>query len=536
MSREDEYFKSLNKLELWNRYCGYLDFSINQFMEVQAKLLLEQIGLVAGSVLGKKIMSGQKPKTVDEFRQAVPLTRYDDYEPYLSEKNERVLAVKPVSWCHSSGRGGKFKWMPYTIQAADVACKTFVGYIMLAAARKKGEVRIKPRQRILYNLAPRPYLSGFSLYSFSQAFQSRLMPPPEEAEQMTFRERIQKGFQLALREGVDIIFSISSILVKAGERMAEQAQGTRFSIGMLHPRILSTLLRGIAKSRLEGRKILPKDLWRPKVILCGGADTAIYRDGVKYYWGKMPFEVYGSTECVNTAAQNWTQRWLSFLPYSAFWEFIPEEESMRSYQDSTYLPGTVLLNELEEGKRYEVVLTQFYGMPLLRYRMGDIVKVIAMSDAEAGIKLPQFVFHTRIGETIDLAGLCRLTEKVIWQAINSTGIKYEDWSACKEYDHDKTSIRIYLEPKEPIEADELERKIDEQLKTVDIDYRDIGGYLDLQPVRVTLVSKGTFERYYQEKVKEGADMTHLKPPHMNAPAAVIERLLQLSIEDSRGKP
>ena len=167
--------------------------------------------------------------------------------------------------------------------------------------------------------------------------------------------------------------------------------------------------------------------------------------------------------------------------------------------------------------------------------MGDIVKVVAMSDTEAGVKLPQFVFHTRVGETIDLAGLCRLTEKVIWQAINSTGIKYEDWSAGKEYDHDKTFIRIYLEPKEQVEVSELERRIDEQLKKVDIDYRDIGSYLELQPVRVTLVSKGTFERYYQEKVKEGADMTHLKPPHMNAPAPVIERLLQLSMKDSRGK-
>jgi len=535
MSREDRYFKSLNKRELWKRYCGYLDYSVDEFMAVQTKLLLEQIDLVAGSVLGKKIMNGQKPKTVNEFRQVVPLTRYDDYEPFLSEKMEQALAVKPVSWCHSSGRGGRFKWMPYTSQAADAACKTFVSYLLLAAARRKGEVRIGPGQRILYNLAPRPYLSGFSLYSFSQAFQSRLMPPPEEAEKMSFRERIQKGFQLALREGVDIIFSISSILVKAGERMAEQAQGTRFSIRVLHPRILSTLLRGIAKSKLEGRKILPKDLWRPKVILCGGADTAIYRDGVKYYWGKMPFEVYGSTECVNTAAQNWTQRWLSFIPHSAFWEFIPEEESIRSYEDSTYLPSTVLLDELEEGKRYEVVLTQLYGMPLLRYRMGDIVKVVAMSDTEAGVKLPQFIFHTRVGETIDLAGLCRLTEKVIWQAINSTGIKYEDWSAGKEYDHDKTFIRIYLEPKEQVEVSELERRIDEQLKKVDIDYRDIGSYLELQPVRVTLVSKGTFERYYQEKVKEGADMTHLKPPHMSAPAPVIERLLQLSMKDSRGK-
>jgi phenylacetate-coenzyme A ligase PaaK-like adenylate-forming protein len=204
---------------------------------------------------------------------------------------------------------------------------------------------------------------------------------------------------------------------------------------------------------------------------------------------------------------------------------------MKSYEDSTYLPSTVLLNELEEGKLYEVVLTQFYGMPLLRYRMGDIVKVVAMNDAEARVKLPQFVFHTRIGETIDLAGLCRLTEKVIWQAINSTGIKYEDWSACKEYDQDKTFVRIYLELKEQIEVTELEREIDEQLKTADIDYRDIGNYLELQPVRITLVSKGTFERYYQEKVSEGADMTHLKPPHMNAPTAVIERLLELSIQE-----
>ena len=179
MTREDELFNSLGKRELWKRYCGYLDYSVDDFMAVQTKLLMKQINLVAESTLGKKIMNGQTPKTVDEFRQTIPLTRYDDYEPYLSQKQEEALAVKPIDWCHSSGRGGRFKWMPYTSQAADVACKNFVGYLLLASARQKGEVRIRPRQRILYNLAPRPYLSGFSLYSFSQAFKSRLMPPPE---------------------------------------------------------------------------------------------------------------------------------------------------------------------------------------------------------------------------------------------------------------------------------------------------------------------------------------------------------------------
>jgi len=82
-----------------------------------------------------------------------------------------------------------------------------------------------------------------------------------------------------------------------------------------------------------------------------------------------------------------------------------------------------------------------------------------------------------------------------------------------------------------VKADELERMINEQLRIADTNYQDIGNYLDLQPVRVTLVSKGTFERYYQEKVSEGVDMTHLKPPHMNAPVAVIERLLELSIQE-----
>lgn len=528
MLGEDKYFRTLKERELWQRYCGYLDLSLDEFMKIQEDLLMDEVKTVADSLLGKKIMGGRKPKSVEEFRRLVPLTTYEDYEPYLSERQEDALAVKPLDWCHSSGRGGKFKWLPYTAKGVEVSCRLFTSYLILAAASRRGEVRIKPGARVLYNLAPRPYLSGFCLYSFSQVFSCRLMPPQHEAEKMSFRERIQVGFQMALRQGVDVIFSISSILVKAGERMTEQAQGRRFSPAMLRPRTLSTLLRALMRSKLKRRAMLPQDLWRPKVILAGGADTSIYRNGVAYYWGKMPFEIYGATECVNIAAQNWTKKWLSFLPYSAFWEFIPEDEAIRSREDKSFKPTTLLLNELKEGKLYEVVLTQFYGMPLLRYRMGDIIKVVALSDKEAGVNLPQIDFHTRVGETIDLAGLARLTEKTIWQAISASGIEYEDWSARKEYEQGKTFLRLYLELREERKSSDVERLLHEKLKAVDLDYQDIDSWLELQPVRVTLLSRGTFERYYQEKVQEGADMTHLKPPHMNAPEAVIQRLLQLS--------
>ena len=70
--------------------------------------------------------------------------------------------------------------------------------------------------------------------------------------------------------------------------------------------------------------------------------------------------------------------------------------------------------------------------------------------------------------------------------------------------------------------------IDQQLKIVDPDYRDIDSYLRLNPVRVTLLSPGTFQRYVEEKKKEGADLAHLKPTHINPTKEAIQRLLDFS--------
>ncbi len=528
MIQEDKYFRTLTKEELWQRYCGFFDLSVDEFMEIQEDLLMQEVDLVAESPLGKRIMKGNKPGNVEEFRHIVPLTSYEDYEPYLSERQEDSLAVKPLAWCHSSGKGGKFKWLPYNSEALEVAGRFLLSAFILATANRKGEIRIRPGERVIHPLPPRPYFSATFRHYLCQVFPLHLMPSEEESDRLDFRERIQKGFQMALRDGIDEIGCLSSIMVKLGERMGEQAQGMKLSRTMLNPRVFFTLTRAWLRSKREKRPMLPKDLWSPKGIITSGADTNIYKEGVIYYWGTTPFELYAATEGSILAMQNWNKKWMTFIPYCAFWEFIPEDESIKSREDTSYHPSTMLLNELEQGKLYEVVLTHFYGMPLLRYRIGDVIKVVALSDDESVVNLPQIIFHARVGETIDLAGLARLTERIIWQAIANTGIKYEDWSARKEYDGDKTFLRLYVELKEDMEAEELERLIDEQLRIVDVDYRDLDSHLEIQPVRVTMLSRGTFERYYQEKVKEGADFAHLKPPHINAPEAVIQRLLQLS--------
>ena len=71
-------------------------------------------------------------------------------------------------------------------------------------------------------------------------------------------------------------------------------------------------------------------------------------------------------------------------------------------------------------------------------------------------------------------------------------------------------------------------RVDEQLKAVDVDYRDLESYLGLQPVRVTLLSQGTFLRYTDRQRKAGADLAHLKPPHVNASEDTLSSLRELS--------
>ena len=94
----------------------------------------------------------------------------------------------------------------------------------------------------------------------------------------------------------------------------------------------------------------------------------------------------------------------------------------------------------------------------------------------------------------------------------------------------RTFLSLYIELNGKKETHDIANMVDEQLKVVDTDYRDIESYLHYQPVRVTLLAEGTFRRYAEEKTKEGADLAQMKPPRINPPEALVRRLLQLSQE------
>jgi len=528
MHPEDEYFDRLTEPELWKRYCGFLDLSVQEFMEMQQNLLLDQIDRVWPSTLGKKIMGDAKPTSVAEFRNTVPLTTYDDYEPYLGSQDEEALAFKPGFWCHSSGRMGQFKWFPHSPEFLERANKACVSIAALASTSERGKINFAPGFHFLLVLPQAPYMSGAMIDSMAEYITFRSIPPRDGVSALPFQQQVAAGFQIALRDGVDIIAAIASVLVKMGEQFEEQARSTKFTVSMLHPAVLSRLIRAKMRARREHRPMLPRDLWPSKAIVTSGMDTSIYKQAITRYWGADPCEFYGCAEGLIIAMHGWNKNGLYFLPDIAFFEFIPEKEVQKWQADPSYQPSTVLYDEVEEGELYEVVITQLYGMPLLRYRMKDIVKFTGMEDKETGVRLPHIQFQRRVGETIDLAALARLDERTLWQALANTGLRYSDWVATKEYDGDSTYLRLHIELKDVASPEKVGELLDEHLKLIDVDYRDIESYLGINPIRVTLLPPGTFGRYTDRQRAAGADLAHLKPPHVNASEVTVRALQELS--------
>jgi hypothetical protein len=525
MSTATELLKRGRKDQIWTKYCGFLDLNLEEFMEIQERLLLEQIALIHKSAIGKEFIK-QLPTNIDEFRKMVPVTSYEDYEKHFDVQREDILPQPAFLWAHTSGRSGRFKWIPYTKQAYLRLGERVLSGVILGSARYKGDVRLEDKDTLVYNTPPRPYISGVALRALSEHFNFNFVPPLDETEEMDFQERIVKGFETGLRTGIDVLGSMSVILVQMGKRFTEGANTTKFSTNILHPKTTFRLIKGYIRSKIEGRSMLPRDLWTVKALPTGGMDTSLYRDLITHYWGQVPYEQYGSTEEGAIATQAWNNKGMVFFPDAAFLEFIPEAEWAKWRSDPAYKPNTVLLNEVEPGKRYEVVITNLYGKPLMRYRMHDLVTFTALEDEETGIKLPQMEFVGRSAAFIDLAGFTGLIdEKMVWQAIINTQVQNIDWSIRKEIVNGGPILHLYIEPVDEIDKEDFRVRLRKQFGELNPFYADYEKMIDPDALKITYLKSGSFQAYQKAKVAQGADLAHLKPPHMNASDEVIQLLL-----------
>ena len=527
MTESSKMLREGRKQELWIKHCGYVTMQPEEFMEIQTRLLQEQLQLMADSELGKTLLGEDVPQTVKEFQQTIPFSTYDDYAPLLQDRNEDILPVKPYVWTRTSGRTGKGpKWVPYPKVMYDRLGDAVVGAMLMSSCSHPGDVKLERNDKLLLATAPPPYTSAYISRAAQDQLEIQFLPPLDEGENMDYGTRLAAGFKLAMRYGLDYFMGLSSVLARMGEQFESQSGSTtKPSKDLLNPVVLWRLLRALVITRLQGRSMLPKDIWRLKGIMSGGTDTNIYRDKIEHYWGFKPLEGYACTELGNLAMQSWNFQGMTFFPDAAFLEFIPLEEHTKNQEDPEYKPKTVLYTDLQPGI-YEIVLTSFHGGVFLRYRIGDFFEVAAQQDEEIGCLLPQLYFYSRVTDIIDIGNMARFTERDIWKALEEADIAYTDWIVRKEVLDTHPQLHIYIEPKPTasIDLNAAKEEIDRHLAQLVQDYDDLKSMFNYDPLVVSLLPKGAFGLYMKEQVEAGADLAHIKPPHMQPSDKITERL------------
>jgi hypothetical protein len=536
VSKIRELIRQGRRDELWQMCCGFLDLRLEQFMSIQKRLLLEQIGLLKNSEMGRKVMRGALPETVEEFREQVPLTTYADYCPELVEQRENVLPAKTARWVRTSGKSGEYsaKWVPWS----EDFCREFesvtTAAFLLAFCRGRGDMsQVKEHMKVLFTLGPAEYGSGAIAAVAKEAIGFDFLPS-DISEEVPFQERIRKGFAEALYQGIDVFGGLPSVLVAVGEQFKQRSGQINIRPILSHPIALLRLMKGLARSKLSRRPMSPKDIWNIKGIVGGGTDTGIFKAKVLELWGKYPLEAYAGTEGGIYAIQTWDYEGMVFVPTPNFFEFIPEDEHLKWQLDHTYQPKTVLLDEVKAGEVYEVVITNLHGSMLTRFRIGDLVRVISLKNEKLNIGLPQIVFERRADELIDITGFGKLTEKIVWQAIENTNIPYVDWTARKEVINDKPVLHLYVELKDNYIAtkkgvatavyNELLKLDDKYNYNIYRAYGNPEVVLGIKPIEVTFLPQGAFSIYIAKRQAEGAPLGHLKPVHINPSDKVLESL------------
>lgn len=122
----------------------------------------------------------------------------------------------------------------------------------------------------------------------------------------------------------------------------------------------------------KGIKGICRRLW-PKLTYIAavtGSNFSIYDDMVNYYTDSLPIysPAYAATEGIIGINSSVSTIKYIIIPDTVFYEFIPIDESEKVN------PKTYCIDELEVGKKYEILITNYAGF--YRYRLGDVVKVV----------------------------------------------------------------------------------------------------------------------------------------------------------------
>ena len=496
-------------------------------------------------------------RDTEDYRSKVPLTSYDDYEAYIERMTEHgeenlLTAYPVVYYASTSGTSGSPKKIPVTDRGLDVFRK-YASSVMLAVISEcyqntKYEDAPSGMRLMLLSFSRTPLSCGVDFGSISAACMTEksieLLPyiASTPREVMFCRDSADLKY-LHARYGLarkDIVY-LSGAYIPALLDMASYIQGNwemlvadirngTIDQSVRMPDTLRDTLEASLKPDPEradelenefkkgfGDSILRR-IWPKLSAVCAiwaGNFHSYARKLQNAYTGRsIPFYTmsYVSSEGIFGVARHPYDQYYCMIPGSCFYEFIPMDGKAQDADDEN--PKTLLMDELEDGKEYELVITNQSGF--YRYRMGDVVKVIGFYN-----ETPMIVFKYRKKNIVSIAGE-KFTEDHLLSAVREferrSGINIIDFCMYPDRDAIPGRYVIMLEPEEIVPQERLEECQDilfEELARASTSFAHYVAGGDMGKPKIVFLQQEAFALHREVKMATmGLSENQLKTPRV----------------------
>ncbi|MGI6712515.1 MAG: GH3 auxin-responsive promoter family protein [Bacillota bacterium] len=496
-------------------------------------------------------------KNTEDYKRTVPLTSYSDYECYIEEiaaGQENVLTTDEVQYFGlSSGTTGIQKRIPATAKARKIINMSMMFLQQGALSHALPAARNGGKGLLLMNMlqsgnTPVGIPTGSGTSGGMQSMQKMLryfwtspqevlaIPDQQVANYLhllfALKERnlaylgspfpsvIIQLFGTLEKQWPEIIQDLSSGRISAHLTL-DSAQRARLEERLIADPLRAEELKQELSKGMQGiaQRVWPKMTYVSCVV---GGSFSIYLDRLRYYIGNLPVfsAFYGATEALIGIATHVNDVSYAVTPRSAFFEFIPLEESFDPN------PITYELDQLKVGEMYEVVVTNYAGF--YRYRLGDVIKVVGHFHQS-----PVIEFMYRKGQLLNVAAE-KTSEQAVQQAlalaVKDVGAVLEDYTVAIDLEGTAGRYLFYIEVNEPVITPAIVLKMRNTLEQHlgEANPRYLAGVKakHINPLDIHFVRAGTFLMLKQELLKRGVSLNQVKIPRYIQNPLLIQILEQ----------
>jgi len=237
-----------------------------------------------------------------------------------------------------------------------------------------------------------------------------------------------------------------------------------------------------------------------KGFMTQDSSAGVLKEEIKEITGNYPKVTYGSTETLFSTLASIQHPGCFFFDWRVIYpEFLPEDIKVNfDVPLVSEPPETTPMMDVQVGERYQLIATLF-KTDITRYAMPDILECVSRGDDILGVEAPMFRHYSRADNLIVLHNFTRIAEDELVQVLKEAEIPYVDFTARKELYGARDHMVMYIELLTPMSEEEILRRIHEKLMDFDKDWRDFTNFLKYSPLKLRLLTRGTFNKYLRSK-------------------------------------